>query len=108
MIQVRQGDVGLRPIPADQFPAENVQKVRSIILAHGEKTGHCHTLLADPTAPDIELVERDGRMFLRVLGEATITHQEHATVMPSVIPPGTYERAPQREYFPEAPRQVLD
>ena len=74
-----------------------------IILAYGEVTGHCHQI------KDIESValyeDANGKMFLRVIETAEVTHEEHFVIS---IPPGMYERIVQREYSPEEIRSVQD
>jgi len=46
-------------------------------------------------------------MWLSITTDESValTHQEHATIM---VPPGVYERRIQREYSPEAIRNVAD
>ena len=99
----RQGDVLLKrikSIPADAHlkPADG-----PIVLALGEATGHCHQI------HDLEnvgvFVKGDGTMYLQVKNETALQHEEHATIL---LPPGNYERVLQREYSPEAIRNVLD
>lgn len=100
---VRQGDVLLRRvsrIPADAAPAE---KNGRIVLAYGEVTGHAHAI------EDLESVEvfvkADGTMYLQVATETALRHEEHGVIL---LPPGKYERVLQREYSPEAIRNVAD
>ncbi len=79
-------------------------KLNHLILAKGEKTGHCHTI----TEGDAELYEYEGTMFLRVNSkEAVLTHQEHDTI---VIPKGDYKINIVREYdhFSEEAKKVQD
>lgn len=100
---IRQGDVLLIPrhsIPKDAKP---VPRDRGrVILAYGEVTGHAHALLE----PDVELLTADDLRFLRVDGvSALLQHEEH-TVLD--IPAGNYEVRIQREYTPEAIRNVAD
>jgi hypothetical protein len=103
----RQGDVlirpardvpeGLKPVPLDEG---------RVILAYGEVTGHAHVVLGE-----VELLQSDvqemERRFLRVEAEATVVHDEHATV---TLPPGDYEVVRQREYTSAdmEPIQVAD
>lgn len=72
------------------------------ILALGEATGHHHSV-------DIDRADwwKDGagEQFLSVTDEAEVTHQEHETI---TLPPGNYRIRRQREYTPEAIRNVAD
>lgn len=97
----RQGDVLIRQISAipkgEQKPRENG------ILAYGEVTGHKHAI-ADLEAA--KLFEVGEGMFL-IVGESgvAIRHQEHDEI---VLPGGNFEVTIQREYSPEAIRNVVD
>lgn len=99
----RQGDVLIRTtrIPKDAIRKE--LKARAI-MAYGEVTGHAHAI---EQIQDIELYEKDGRTFVRVInGDGTpMTHEEHGTVH---LPKGDFERVIQREYSPEEIRNVAD
>lgn len=99
----RQGDVLIErvaklPSGLKRQKAENGR----IILAHGEATGHHHSL--DVDAADLWKTE-GGEQFLTVKTETAVTHQEHAPVS---LPPGDYRVRRQREYTPEAIRNVAD
>jgi len=103
----RQGDILL--IPIDDVP-RNAKAVNrengKLILAHGEVTGHHHAFDTDVT--NVELVTKEGaaQLYLMVHGiSAPLTHQEHATID---VAPGVYEVRRQREYSPEAIRNVAD
>lgn len=112
-LPIRQGDVLL--IPTDEaIPAgaRCVKRERGrLVLAHGEATGHAHAI-ADP---DVELYREPGTTgigdevdrWLKVqrADGATLRHEEHA---PIFLPAGTYKVRRQREYSPEAIRQVAD
>ncbi len=99
----RQGDVLMRSsrIPKD---ARRKELTGRAVMAYGEVTGHAHAL---EQIDDIELYEMAGRVFVRVVSAAgtPLTHEEHGTI---VLPKGTYERIVQREYSPEAVRNVAD
>jgi len=102
--QIRQGDVmvcACDAIPSGCTPVAREQG--QVILAHGEVTGHCHAI----AEPKVELLERDGTMYLKVDAPkgAALTHQEHST---ATIPPGTYTVKRQREYSRGEVRRVLD
>jgi len=114
--QFRQGDLIIEQV--DVVPADAVSVVPvagRYVLAEGEATGHAHTIEA---TPDVELYERNGVMYLRVLGAdetvreaarksvAELLHQEHAA---HTLAPGTYRiRRQIVEDAAHAPRQVAD
>jgi hypothetical protein len=111
----RQGDVLLARVaslPADAVPVPRDGDGR-LVLAYGEATGHAHVVTAvDPSATvDAELLirpddQRDLEVrFLRVEREARLVHDEHATIP---LDPGVYRVVRQREYAPEAIRNVAD
>jgi hypothetical protein len=87
-----------------QIPKDAIkQKPKGrIILAHGEATGHHHSV--DIDAADW-WKQSDGTQFLAVKEEAAVEHQEHDTIN---LPPGSYRVRRQREYSPEAIRNVQD
>ena len=97
---LRQGDVLLvrvRRLPKSAKP----QPVNGpIVLAHGEVTGHAHTVIGAQVSLD-----EGGVMFLTVEELTEVRHQEHA---PLTLTPGTYKVIRQREYAPEALRNVAD
>ena len=104
----RQGDILL--IPIDQVPPGTKPVKREngkLILAHGEITGHHHAF--DTDVENVELVSKEdaAELYLLVYGDETVplTHQEHATIP---VAPGKYEVRRQREYSPEALRQLQD
>lgn len=98
----RQGDVLIEQI--ERIPKDAVkQKPKArIILAHGEATGHHHSVGID--AADWWKQE-NGTQFLEVEELAAVEHQEHATIE---LPAGKYRVTRQREYSPEAIRKVAD
>lgn len=101
---LRQGDVLIIPakLPKTAVPLQGGSD--RLILAEGEATGHAHAIKSERAA-----LFRDPKlmaMFLTVTEEpVALEHDEHAPVM---IPPGTYEVRRQREYTPEAIRNVAD
>jgi len=103
----RQGDILLIPIGKIPTNAEAVRREHGkLILAHGEVTGHHHAFAVD--VRNVELVTKEGaeQLYLMVHGvSAPLTHQEHATID---VAPGVYEVRRQREYSPEAIRNVAD
>ena len=95
----RQGDVLIQDVSDIPFDAA---KLPHVTLAHGEITGHSHRV-AEPER--VELFEENGTMFLRVIQEATVIHQEHG---PLKLNPGTYKVWLQREYTPQEIRIIRD
>ena len=100
----RQGDVLLIPTgkPTRTGKAQPRDDRGRIVLAEGEATGHAHAIASDTAR--LYGAGLDVR-FLQVIGEATLTHEEHDTI---VLPDGWYEVRRQREYTPEAERFVAD
>ena len=102
----RQGDVLIVPVAAMPQGVEAVKREKGrVILAHGEATGHAHAIKDKRAA-----LFRDQKLaaiFMQVTGDGPIAleHDEHDTIE---IPPGTYQIVRQREYHPEALRQVAD
>lgn len=100
----RQGDILLIPLPSGNPQGQEQPAVNgAVVLAHGEATGHAHVI----RSPRARLFQDESRMLLRVEGllPVELTHEEHATLS---IPAGHYQVVRQREYTPEAIRQVSD
>lgn len=99
----RQGDVAL--IPVEKLPEGEGKKVDRdngrLILAYGEVTGHAHAIVDDRAS----LVEKFGTTYLVAPEKVEVRHDEHATID---LPAGVYEVRHQREYHPEAVRNVMD
>ena len=97
----RQGDVLIRRVAG--LPKKKHAKRASGHILEGEATGHIHRL-EDVTKA--EVLEVGERLFLRVGAEGVrIIHEEHN---PITLPPGDFEITRQREYSPEAIRNVAD
>ena len=99
----RQGDVlieRVRTIP-DELTQQKPVDGR-VILAYGEATGHHHSIEAD--AADW-WKDSDGEQFVTVRKSTSVVHQEHA---PIALEPGNYRVRRQREYTPQAIRNVAD
>jgi hypothetical protein len=100
----RQGDVMLMqvatlPKGAKETPSKEEGR---IVLAYGEVTGHAHAIdskLATEYAWQGDRLIHVGKKGAQVL------HEEHA---PVILEEGTYKVIQQREYFPEAIRNVAD
>jgi hypothetical protein len=103
---LRQGDVLLVPgvaLPAAAKPV--ARDAGRVVLAYGEVTGHAHAVL-DRTAT---LYQDTDRRFLEIvagLDVAELTHEEHGTI--TLTPDTVYEVRRQREYWPEATRNIAD
>jgi hypothetical protein len=96
----RHGDVFLAA--SDSLP-EDARKLRHVVLAEGEITGHAHRVRERDVA---ELFQHGDDRYLNVFGErATLIHEEHAEIE---LPRGIYRVWIQREYSPEAIRRVVD
>lgn len=107
---VRQGDVFLKP--TKRVPSAEAKRVTDngrVILAYGEVTGHAHEVIGvdtDDVVPAMELfLEPDGTRILVVKRDALIQHEEHGRID---LAPGGYQVIQQREYTPEAIRNVAD
>jgi DeoR/GlpR family transcriptional regulator of sugar metabolism len=103
---IRQGDVLV--VSIDSIPTNAALVAREngrVILAHGEVTGHAHAIKdrAATLFMDLKL----NKIFLGVGGSAPVSlaHDEHGTID---IPPGNYCVIRQREYSPNAIRNVAD
>lgn len=99
----RQGDVLLREVKSIPSEAKRTKEKDRIVLAYGEVTGHAHAI-ADLENVDV-FIKADGTMYLEVKTPADLKHEEHGTI---TLPAGHYERVIQREYSPEAIRNVAD
>lgn len=104
----RQGDVGVieTTIPATAVAQPNTG---TVTLAHGEATGHHHSIHSPRVTMFMDTGSGSGgpRVYMRVApGEpVALVHQEHD---PILFPAGDYEVRRQREYSPEAIRNVAD
>jgi hypothetical protein len=102
----RQGDVLVIPVKALPKGLVAVERENGrAVLAHGEATGHAHAIKDDRAAlfSDPKLAA----IFMYVSGDSSVAleHDEHSTVL---VPPGNYLVIRQREYSPEAIRNVAD
>lgn len=107
MRQFRQGDVLL--IEVDDFSIEGFELSETKTVALGEATGHHHTFDGDVQCyveqSTGNLAVNAQGMLVEVNEDSVLTHQEHA---PIAVPKGKYRRVIQREYSPEAIRNVMD
>jgi hypothetical protein len=97
----RQGDVLIRRI--DSLPKQKAVKRENGQILEGEATGHVHRV---DDLTKAEVLEVGDRLYLRVGAEGVrIIHEEHDAI---TLPPGDFEIVRQREYSPEAIRNVAD
>jgi hypothetical protein len=100
--QYRQGDVLVQRVRATKKRGKPIPRDQGrIILAYGESTGHAHAVCE----PEVLFVEVDGERLLMSESGFRISHEEHS---PIDLPGGTYRVTRQREYSPEAIRNVAD
>jgi hypothetical protein len=100
----RQGD--LLFVAVKRLPAGERKPRKSGHILEGEATGHIHRV-QEADLDGAEVFQCGESMFLSVTAEGgvSIVHEDHGTV---VLPPGNYEVVRQREYSPEAIRNVED
>lgn len=110
-IMFRQGDILIMRVANNTETGAEVPRDKGrVVLAYGEVTGHAHAIAA-PEATLFETKEQAdaalalGTRILKALGPVTLSHEEHSEIL---IPQGTYKVIRQREYAPEALRQVAD
>ncbi len=102
----RQGDI-LLVFLSSQFNlfAKPAPPGTRLILAHGEKTGHTHSLPAEDAVLDAPTAGQAGQELLHVLRRTELSHQEHDAIP---LEPGTYRVVRQRQYDPMRDRPVDD
>lgn len=111
----RQGDVLIERVTRIPAAAVKQEKSARIILAHGEVTGHHHSLQTPDAADWWKLGEISnanlkpdtllGEIFVTLPVGGVVTHQEHSEIQ---LPAGNYRVTRQREYSPAAVRNVAD
>lgn len=100
MFQVRQGDVWIEETKM-RIP-KTAKRQDKCILAYGKVTGHCHQI----TSGAALFVKENGEQMLDVFDDyAIVQHEEHG---PAVVLRGRYNVRIQREYAPDAIRNVMD
>lgn len=116
--QKRQGDILIEKIEGTTAATQPKPKQDRVILAHGEVTGHAHEIEAPrkakasinpapkPLAIPGDMDVSGATQSILTLGrDAKLVHQEHATI---ALDAGEYRVTRQREYSPEAIRNVAD
>lgn len=111
----RQGDVLIEQVETIPSEAKRQKKSASVVLAHGEVTGHHHVLETEDPADWWKRGEISdaaqkpaavgGEIFVALPDGGSVKHDEHATID---LPAGTYRITRQREYAPDAIRNVAD
>jgi hypothetical protein len=105
MKQYRQGDVFFKEVKS--IPRGGKVRKSGHIL-EGEVTGHIHRISDRAVlAAEAQVLECGEGLYLNVSAEGgvSIVHEDHKTLE---LPPGNYEIVRQREYSPEAIRNVQD
>jgi hypothetical protein len=104
---IRQGDVAL--IQVNEIPKDAVEQKtdgNKVILAYGERTGHCHRFEFLDQTQNIKLyVAHSGARYLDVSAPADLLHEEHSTAR---VPAGKWLLPVQVEYTPQELRRVQD
>lgn len=100
----RQGDVLIFSVKDPEIGKEIPKEKGKTILAYGEVTGHSHALHGAHTYL-YEHAKKAGEKIIRVEKETELLHQEHSKIK---IPAGTFIVRIQKEYSPEALRDVRD
>jgi hypothetical protein len=106
----RQGDVLIERVDALPASAVEIPQHGRIVLALGEVTGHAHAIALDDGPVKARLFDAGTERFLQVLAASILDHEEHAAI---ALEPGVYRvskfgTGTQREYTPEAIRNVAD
>lgn len=108
---IRQGDVLLiqcATLPVSAMPVK-AKKNERVILAHGEVTGHHHSLMPGKAKLFSDDRTNDTGVHAGIVevaeALAELQHQEHASIP---LARGIHEVRRQREYHPEAIRRVAD
>ena len=103
----RHGDIPLHPIKeVDTKKFKKIEFSGKFVLREGETTGHKHVLDAPKIKVDI-YQDAQGRYIMNLKGEATVSHEEHGTI---VLPVGWYVAGfeQERDWFAESTRRVVD
>lgn len=101
----QQGDVVIETWDSIPKDARQIGSKRGrIILADGEHTGHAHAI---EDIEGVQMFEKDGMFYIRVIKEVELKHEEHKA---QKIEPGIYRVRGVREYshFDEEARRVAD
>jgi len=104
--QVPQGDVCFTKI--SKLPEKfKGKKVKDFTFAEGESAGARHRVVCDRPESSVEIMDAgNGLFYMRIKGQATITHPEHKPDV--VVEQGIYFVTRQREFDVVADRLVRD
>lgn len=103
---IRQGDVLVVPvkrIPVSAVP--HAPEGNRYVLAHGESTGHSHSVALHPRIAMFRDDASGGGLFIKADEAAQLEHQEHSAL---TIAPGTYQVRIQRTVQSGMARRVAD
>lgn len=105
---IQQGDVLITKI--SKIPNDAKLKPpssRGHVLADGETTGHAH-VISDIGA--VEMFESDNALYMRVLRETELHHEEHNTITKEYLLVGDYivGRVQEYDHFLEEAKNVQD
>jgi len=115
----QQGDVILRKVSkVPEGSKSKKMEQKGYILAAGEVTGHHHCVTALAVSElvrkkpsyQIDMYEKNGKMYLSVSDDTEVSHEEHKSI---TLSPGVWEASVVREYDPFAEeadrvRRVMD
>ncbi len=101
---IRQGDVLLKPVDK---ASGTKQGLNEYTVAHGEQTGHHHTLYPVTQGSKISLFTDNNKRFIELKESWALRHQEHREI---IITPGIYEIWMEQEYdpFERMMKKVID
>lgn len=96
--QIRQGDVFLLYIDKSEQASKTVEPGQTVILAHGEATGHAHALRSQSPVvmpPDNPVFDAAAERYIQLLDNGELSHEEHsiALLRPGVIEIGVQVEA---------------
>jgi len=102
-ISNQHGDLFFALVPGFPEGAKRLEAVRGFVLERGEGV-HTHVL---EDVEGVEIVEKDGEIYVRVDRPTRINHEEHGI---QVLKPGTYKKCIERvwDYESEEARRTLD
>lgn len=104
-IHYRQGDLLIERIPDQIRDTKKQKRLRRIVLAEGEATGHHHVLEVGEYSDPADWWKDGEAQMVNLSSPAVIRHEEHGRIP---LPAGTYRITRQREYSPEEIRNVAD
>lgn len=82
--QIRQGDVIMVYVDKTEAPAKVVEPGQTVVLAHGEVTGHTHALRSDApviTPPSKPIFYAAAERYVQLLDSGKLGHEEHETAI---------------------------